>query len=73
MSDQQPMRVLRLDQILDPTQLADVESLIVQIRAGRVKLDTLRFYLTTQEESLLSKDIDASYLFYAVSYAAGLF
>lgn len=71
MSEQ--LRVLRLDQILNETQLRAVESIVAQVRAGSTKLDSLRFYLVTQEAELAAKDVDPNFLFYAVSYASGLF
>lgn len=66
-------RVLRLDQILDERQLKDVESIVNQVRAGSTHLDSLRFYLRTQEESLAAQQIDCDFLFYSVCYAAQLF
>lgn len=65
-------RVVRLEEILDERQLKDVESIIHQIRTGTTKLDSLRFYLRTQEASLSEKEILPDYLFWSIIYAAGL-
>lgn len=66
-------RVLRLDEILTPEMCEDVESLVGQIRTGKVKLDSLRFYLQAQSEHLAAHEVDASYLFYSLGYSLNLF
>lgn len=66
-------RVLRLDQILTPEMISDVDSIVGRIRTGEVKLDTLRFYLKAQEAHLLEKEALPEYLFYSLGYSLNLF
>lgn len=66
-------RQVKLNEILTDQQLRDVESIIRQIMAGQTRLDSLRFYLVSQKDSLEAKEVDPNYLFYAVAYAYQLF
>jgi hypothetical protein len=66
-------KTVRLDDLLNEDQIEIVTDLINRIRAGRCQPETLRNYLRTQETELLAKEVDPTYLYYAIAYNSGIY
>ena len=65
--------VVRLDQLLNEDQLDVVTDLINRIKNGSCQPETLKNYLQTQEKELRAKEVDATYLYYAIVYHTGIY
>lgn len=66
-------KTVRLDELLDQTQLDVVTDLINRIKNGSCQPETLKNYLRTQEAELLAKECLPDYLFYSIAYSAGIY
>jgi hypothetical protein len=67
------MKTVRLDDLLNEDQMEIVADLINRIKNGSCQPETLKNYLRTQEAELLAKEVDPTYLYYAISYSAGIY
>lgn len=65
-------RVVELSDLLTEPQLTAVQRIITEIKLKQTSPESLRIYLRSISKELELKQVDSSYLYYALCYKVGL-